>query len=70
MIPPLVFFLDEIIVDFPFVAQTEGVMPREGGAPSNRKRRFWIETAVVTGSSAFADDDSGESPPGDVAKKH
>jgi hypothetical protein len=34
-------------------------MPREGGAPSNRKARFCIRASVITGSSAFADDDSG-----------
>jgi SAM-dependent methyltransferase len=36
-------------------------MPREGGALSNRKRPFCTQTSVVTGSSAFADDDSGGS---------
>jgi hypothetical protein len=35
-------------------------MPRECGAPSNRKRPFFIEAPVITGSSAFADDDNGE----------
>ena len=35
-------------------------MPREGGAPSNRKRQLSIETSVFTGSSAFADDDGSE----------
>jgi ABC-type nitrate/sulfonate/bicarbonate transport system permease component len=34
-------------------------MPREGGPPSNRKRLCGIETSMFTGSSAFADDDSG-----------
>src|ERR1700731_1185421 len=33
-------------------------MPREWGASSIRKRRFCIETPAVTGSSAFADDDT------------
>jgi hypothetical protein len=36
-------------------------MPREGAAPNVRKRQFYIETSVVTGPSAFADDDSRES---------
>jgi hypothetical protein len=35
-------------------------MTRECGAPSIRKRPFSIETSVITGSSAFADDDNGE----------
>jgi ABC-type nitrate/sulfonate/bicarbonate transport system permease component len=44
-------------------------MPREGGAPSNRKRASSLETLVVTGSSAVADDDSGEASPRSVGTK-
>lgn len=35
-------------------------MPSEGGASSTPRRSYWIETLVITGSFAFADDDSGE----------
>ena len=34
-------------------------MPRECGASSNHNRAFYIENSMVTGSSAFADDDGG-----------
>src|SRR3984893_15483371 len=43
-------------------------MLREGGAPSNPRRSLYTETPVVTGSSAFADEDSGESSLPAVAK--
>jgi len=34
-------------------------MPRESGAPSNRKRLLLVDGPAITGSSAFADDDNG-----------
>jgi hypothetical protein len=37
---------------------TDGVMPREAGASSNRKPVSKIPASAITGSSAFADDDS------------
>jgi NitT/TauT family transport system permease protein len=40
-------------------------MPREGGASGNRKRPFYIAASVVTGSTAFADDDGGVRPMSD-----
>ncbi|HEV3395418.1 MAG TPA: hypothetical protein VG100_04695, partial [Xanthobacteraceae bacterium] len=36
------------------------VMPRESGASSNRERCIRCEPSSVTGSSACADDDTGE----------
>jgi hypothetical protein len=41
------------------MGETRFVMPRERGASSSRQRQFSIEMPVVTGSSAFADDDNG-----------
>src|SRR5262249_20255184 len=43
-------------------------MPRESGASSTPRLRFSVDKPVVTGSSAFADDDS--QGPFEVSRQH
>jgi len=45
-----------VVVNLPAESKAPLVVPRESGAPSKRRRRS-IGRPVVTGSSAFADDD-------------
>jgi 16S rRNA processing protein RimM len=45
-----------VVVNLPAESKAPLVVPRESGAPSKRRRRN-LQRPVITGSSAFADDD-------------